>query len=66
MQLLERMKEDLLNHILNFAARHSRQQDSVYEWRVKMVKATIHVSIAFKHCPDKHSTFREFSWHRCA
>src|SRR6185295_11723951 len=54
----EGVQEDVLDQVFNFAARHSRQQDSVYERRVELVKLSKHVAIAREDRTHNHGLRR--------
>src|SRR5688500_20258738 len=53
-QLLERMKKDVLNQIVDFSARNTSEKDAVDEWRVKTVKPPESVAVAFERRGDQH------------
>ena len=44
-QLFVSVKKDVLYEIVNFGPGHSRQQNAVYEWRIKIVETSESVSV---------------------
>src|SRR5687768_12424179 len=49
-----RVQEDVLNEIIDFAAWNASEQDAVDEWRVKSVKLSESVAVAFECSADQH------------
>ena len=59
-KLLVCVEKNVLHQVVNFGARHTRQQNAVYKGRVKIVETSKTIPIAVQNRSDQHHLNRYF------